>query len=51
MSIFCGSVDMLEEKMGELGGKLVTDGLKIDGDPGDASGEIADWTKSITSLL
>ncbi|WP_419657288.1 flavodoxin [Desulfosarcina variabilis str. Montpellier] len=48
---FCGSVDMLEEKMGELGGKLVTDGLKIDGDPGDASGEIADWTKSITSLL
>ena len=48
---FCGSVDMLEEKMGELGGKLVTDGLKIDGDPGDASGEIADWTKSITALL
>jgi len=48
---FCGSVDMLEEKMGELGGKLVTDGLKIDGDPGDAIGEIADWTKSITSLL
>lgn len=48
---FCGSVDMLEEKMGELGGKLVTDGLKIDGDPGDASGEIADWTKSISALL
>ena len=48
---FCGSVDMLEEKMGELGGKLVTDGLKIDGDPGDASGEIADWTKSVTALL
>jgi flavodoxin short chain len=48
---FCGSVDMLEEKMGELGGKLVTDGLKIDGDPRDASGEIADWTKSINALL
>ena len=30
---FCGSVDMLEEKMRDLGGKMVMDGLKIDGDP------------------
>lgn len=48
---FCGSVDMLEEKMAELGGKLVTDGLKIDGDPGDASGEITSWIESIVSFL
>ena len=48
---FCGSVDMLEEKMSALGGKLVSDGLKIDGDPADASGEIASWTGSIAGLL
>ncbi len=48
---FCGSVDMLEEKMTELGGKLVTDGLKIDGDPGDAGSEITSWVESIAGLL
>jgi flavodoxin I len=48
---FCGSVDMLEEKMAALGGKLVTDGLKIDGEPGDYKEEISSWTNSITGLL
>jgi flavodoxin short chain len=48
---FCGSVDMLEEKMAELGGKRVTDGLKIDGDPGDYQAEIASWTNSIAGSI
>ena len=48
---FCGSVDLLEEKMTELGGKQVTYGLKVDGDPGDAIGEIAAWVESIVGLL
>ena len=30
---FCGSVDMLEDKLQELGGELIQNGLKIDGDP------------------
>jgi flavodoxin short chain len=46
---FCGSVDMLEDKMTELGGKLLLDGLKVDGDPSDASGEIDDWVESIAA--
>jgi flavodoxin short chain len=44
---FCGSVDMLEERIGELGGDVIIDGLKIDGDPGDAEDEIMDWVKSL----
>lgn len=44
---FCGSVDMLEEKMTELGGNLAQDGLKIDGDPADHREEIMEWAQSI----
>ncbi len=43
---FCGSVDMLEDKMEELGGKKATEGLKVDGDPDDADSEIISWAKS-----
>ncbi len=48
---FCGSVDMLEEKMEELGGKLVVDGLKVEGDPGDAEEEIVEWAKSTATAI
>ena len=48
---FCGSVDKLEEKMIELGGKLVQDGLKIDGDPADYQNEIVEWAQSIAGEL
>ena len=44
---FCGSVDMLEEKMAELGGKLVQDGLKIDGEPGDFGDDISEWASAV----
>lgn len=37
---FCRSVEMLQEKMDELGGKMVVDGLKIDGDPEDFEDDI-----------
>jgi len=46
---FCGSVDFLETKMKDLGGKMVEDGLKIDGDPSDAFGEIDDWAQSVAA--
>ncbi|MFH1137683.1 MAG: flavodoxin [Pseudomonadota bacterium] len=48
---FCGSVDFLEEKIGQLGGVILIDGLKVDGAPGDASDEIADWAKSAAALF
>jgi flavodoxin short chain len=48
---FCGSVDLLEERMEELGGTLLVDGLKVDGDPGDAEDDIEEWTQSIVVAL
>ncbi|BBO90538.1 flavodoxin [Desulfosarcina ovata] len=48
---FCGSVDMLEDKMNDLGGKMVNDGLKIDGDPTDAEGEIETWVESTAASV
>lgn len=44
---FCGSVDILEDKMKELGGEMVMDGLKIDGDPMDSRSEVVNWAKDI----
>ncbi len=46
---YCGSVDMLEERLEELGGKLVASGLKIDGDPDDFEDETAEWAKAVVS--
>lgn len=46
---FCGAVNMLEEKMEELGAAVVNDPLRIDGDPGDAKGDIVDWAKEVAS--
>lgn len=40
---FCGAVDGIEEKVEQLGGKLVIESLKIDGDPNDADDDIRDW--------
>jgi flavodoxin short chain len=48
---FCGSVDVLEERMEELGGSILLDGLKVDGDPGDAEDDIEEWIQSIVGLL
>lgn len=48
---FCGTVDMLEEKLAEFGGEQVAVGLKIDGDPDDAQDEIMDWAHSIITSV
>ena len=48
---FCGSVDFLEEQIEAAGGTIVVPGLKIDGDPGDAEGEIASWSASLAKSL
>ena len=44
---FCGSVDVLEEKVVSLGGKLAAGGLKVDGDWSDSREEILDWARSL----
>lgn len=48
---FCGAVDAIEEKVRENSGKLLIDGLKIDGDPGDARAEIIDWADDLIKAL
>ena len=40
---FCGSVDLLEGKIEELGGTLVVEGLKVEGDPSDSDSDIKEW--------
>jgi len=47
---FCGAVDAIEDKVKELGGQLVVDSLKIDGDPDDAKAEIENWANEISNL-
>ncbi|PIE74763.1 MAG: flavodoxin [Deltaproteobacteria bacterium] len=46
---FCGAVDAIEEKVRDLGGKLVVDGLKIDGDPDDAEDDIKSWAEEVSN--
>ena len=48
---FCGSVDFLEEKLKELGGKIVQDGLKVDGDPDDSETETMQWSANLAKSL
>ena len=50
-TFFCGAVDSLQEKVEAMGGLIVNDPLKIDGDPGDASGDIDSWAKEIAATL
>lgn len=48
---FCGAVDMLEEKMDEIGAEMVGVSLRIDGDPDDYSSEISDWASEVSAGL
>jgi flavodoxin short chain len=48
---FCGSVDFLEEKIKALGGEIVDNGLKIDGDPDDEEDEILNWSAGLVKVL
>ena len=48
---FCGSVDFLEEKIKALGGDIVNNGLKVDGDPDDEEDEIVNWSAGLAKAL
>ena len=48
---FCGSVDFLEKKLKELGGEIIEDGLKVDGDSDDSKSEIVEWSAGLTKSL
>lgn len=42
---FCGAVDVIEEKVKKLGGRLLYESLKIDGDPEEE--EINEWAQEV----
>ena len=46
---FCGAVDAIEELVKAKGGRLVIEGLKIDGDP--EIEEIREWTESVVAIM
>ena len=48
---YCGAVDAINEKLGQLGAKIIAEGLKIDGDPDDAKDEIEAWASEVAEAL
>jgi len=48
---FCGAVDLLEEKMLNLGAHLLNEPLRIDGDPEDTAREILSWIADVTGKI
>lgn len=46
---FCGAVDAIEEKVKDSGGEIITEGLKIDGDPDDFTDDITSWAQSVSN--
>lgn len=46
-TLFCGAVDVIEEKVRKVGGSMVVDGLKIDGEPDEFDVEITSWANSV----
>jgi flavodoxin short chain len=47
---FCGAVDAIAQKLGELGAEVV-DTLKIDGDPQSEKDEIEGWVKGVAANI
>jgi flavodoxin short chain len=46
---FCGAVDLLQEKIGDLGGIVVNEPLRVDGDPQAALATIIQWALDVAS--
>jgi len=44
---FCGAVDLLEERLEQIGATLLDEGLRIDGDPDDD--DAREWAKQIAT--
>ena len=50
-TFFCGAVDAIEHKLNDLGANVICSGLKIDGDPGSAKGDIEEFISDIAKNL
>lgn len=47
---FCEAVNLLDEKLKEIGADIIAPGLKVDGDIEKAEPAIRDWAKNIASV-
>ena len=50
-TLFCGSVDVIQDRLEELGAEIVAEGLKIDGQAQSDQPEVRDWIKKVVSAL
>ena len=48
---FCGAVDAINERLEKLGANVIVTGLKIDGDPSAAKGDIDSWAGEVMAAL
>lgn len=48
---FCGAVDELENKMGELEANVVNMSLRIDGDPENVDSEVVEWAEEVAASV
>ena len=48
---FCGAVDSIEQSLNALGATVVTESLKIDGDPHSVKSDIEDWANQVAKSL
>jgi flavodoxin short chain len=48
---FCGAVDVIEERLEQLGSVNIAEKLKIDGDPEDFEEETEAWARSVLAAL
>lgn len=46
---FCGAVDVIEERSEKMGARIVTDSLRIDGEPEES--EINEWIEGVINAL
>ena len=48
---FCGAVDVIEEKLKELGATIMEDGLRIEGDYSGSKEDVDAWADKIIAAL
>ena len=48
---FCNAVTLIQDKLEEVGAKVVAQGLKIDGNPADSENDINSWAAEVAKAL
>lgn len=49
--LYCGGVDFIEEKYGEVKAHIITEGLRIEGDGSGSKDEVISWADTIVASL